>query len=116
MATYVIGEEGDVPPFDRDRLEQAIPRLRRLTTEEPLPALKRAQKILRESGVVLCLVPPVPGLGIHGATRWLRGPPVMQLSLLRKSDDEWWFTLFNEIGHVLMHGESRLYLNGEDTA
>lgn len=106
----------DVPPFDRDRLEQAIPRLRRLTIEEPLPALESAQKILRESGVVLCLVPPVPGLGIHGATRWLRGTPVIQLSLLRKSDDEWWFTLFHEIGHVLMHGESRLYLNGEDTA
>lgn len=106
----------DVPPFDRYGLEQALPRLRRLTMEDPPSSLERAKLILRESGVVLCLVPPVPGLGIHGATRWLRGTPVIQLSLLRKSDDEWWFTLFHEIGHVLMHGESQLYLNGEDTA
>ena len=104
----------DVPDFDRALLEKSIPELRRLTTEEPLPAIERAREVLRESGVVLCLVPPVPGLGIYGATRWLNGTPVIQLSLLQKSDDQWWFTLFHEIGHVLIHGESDLYLLGED--
>lgn len=105
----------DVPDFDRALLEKSIPKLRRLTTEEPLAAIDQAREVLRESGVILCLVPPVPGLGIHGATRWLNGTPVIQLSLLRKSDDQWWFTLFHEIGHVLLHGQSDLYLLGGDT-
>lgn len=96
------------------RLEESIPDLRRLTTEEPLPAIEQARVVLRSAGVVLCLVPPVPGLGIHGATRWLNGTPVIQLSLLQKSDDQWWFTLFHEIGHVLLHRESDLYLLGDD--
>ena len=105
----------DVPDFDRARLEESIPELRQLTSEEPLPAIERARKVLCDSGVVLCLVPPVPGLGIYGATRWLHGTPVIQLSLLQKSDDQWWFTLFHEIGHVLLHGDSDLYLLGDDT-
>lgn len=105
----------DVPAFDRARLEESIPELRRLTTEEPLSAIERAREMLREAGVVLCLVPPVPGLGVYGATRWLHGTPVIQLSLLRRSDDQWWFTLFHEIGHVLLHGETDLHLLGDDT-
>lgn len=104
-----------VPDFDRSSLEKSIPDLRRLTTEEPLPAIARAREVLLKSGVILCLLPPVPGLGIYGATRWLNGTPVIQLSLLQKSDDQWWFTLFHEIGHVLLHRESDLYLLGDDT-
>lgn len=54
----------------------------------------------------------MPGLGLYGATRWIAGHPVIQLSLLRKTDDQFWFTLFHELGHVLLHGEKELYLNG----
>lgn len=103
----------DVPEFDRSRLESVIPLLRNLTSGEPMAAIHEAEAKLRDAGVVLCFIPPVPGLGIHGATRWLNGTPVIQLSLLWKSDDQLWFTLFHEIGHVLLHGDKGLYLNGE---
>jgi HTH-type transcriptional regulator/antitoxin HigA len=33
-----------------------------------------------------------------------------------ESDDQLWFTLFHELGHVLLHGDKDLYLNGEQTA
>ncbi len=103
----------DVPEFDRSRLESVIPLLRNLTSGEPMAAIHESEAKLRDAGVVLCFIPPVPGLGIHGATRWLNGTPVIQLSLLWKSDDQLWFTLFHEIGHVLLHGDKSLYLNGE---
>lgn len=103
----------DVPEFDRAGLESMIPTLRNLTSGEPMAAIRETELRLRELGVVLCFIPPVPGLGIHGATRWLNGTPVIQLSLLWKSDDQLWFTLFHELGHVLLHGDKDLYLNGE---
>lgn len=105
----------DVPAFDRAGLEEAIPRLRGLTSGDPVAAVAEAVSLLREVGVVLCFIPAVPGLGIHGATRWLNGHPVVQLSVLWKSDDQLWFTLFHELGHVLLHGDKALYLNGEST-
>ncbi|MGL5825359.1 MAG: ImmA/IrrE family metallo-endopeptidase, partial [Nocardioides sp.] len=100
----------DVPRFDRPALESLIGDLRALTRVEPLAGLEQAVRNLRAVGVVLCLTPPVPGLGIHGATRWLNGHPVIQLSLLMKSDDQFWFTLFHELGHVILHGDKDLYL------
>jgi HTH-type transcriptional regulator / antitoxin HigA len=105
----------DVPAFDRPGLEAWIPQLRALTRQEPEAAIEETVQALRQLGVVLCFVPAVPGLGIHGATRWVNGHPVIQLSLLWKSDDQLWFTLFHEIGHVFLHGDKDLYLNGERT-
>lgn len=103
----------DIPDFDRAALEELVGDLRSLTRLEPLTGIGQAVQRLRAVGVILCFNPPVPGLGIHGATRWLNDHPVIQLSLLMKSDDQAWFTLFHELGHVLLHGEKGLYLNGE---
>lgn len=106
----------DVPAFNRAGLEALVPVLRSLTSGEPAAAVNETIERLRGVGVVLCFIPPVPGLGIHGATRWLKHTPVIQLSLLWKSDDQLWFTLFHELGHVLIHGDKNLYLSGEKNA
>jgi HTH-type transcriptional regulator/antitoxin HigA len=38
----------------------------------------------------------------------------VQLSLLPEANDELWFTLFPELGHVLLLGDDKqLHLNGE---
>ncbi|MFD0558398.1 HTH-type transcriptional regulator/antitoxin HigA [Stackebrandtia endophytica] len=103
----------ELPNFSRSGLEALIPRLRALTCGEPMAAIGEAITELRETGVVVCLIPAIPGLGIHGATRWLNGRPIIQLSLLWKSDDQLWFTLFHELGHVLLHGDKKLYIHGE---
>jgi HTH-type transcriptional regulator / antitoxin HigA len=105
----------DVPKFNRVGLQSLIPELCHLTRGEPSDSIQAAVEKLRGVGVVLCLIPPVSGLGIHGATRWVNGTPVVQLSLLWKSDDQFWFTLFHELGHVQLHGEKELYLNGEQS-
>jgi HTH-type transcriptional regulator/antitoxin HigA len=106
----------DLPVFDRSGLKALLPQLRTLTSGDTLDAINDTVRKLHGVGVVLCFVPPVPGLGIHGATRWLNGRPIIQLSLLWKSDDQLWFTLFHEVGHVLLHGSKELYLNGEPTS
>lgn len=105
-----------VPNFDRAGLQGLIPVLRGLTRGNLMETIHEAQAKLHSVGVVLCFIPPVPGLGIHGATRWLNGTPVIQLSGLWQDDDQLWFTLFHEIGHVLLHGDKGLYLNSAGTA
>jgi HTH-type transcriptional regulator/antitoxin HigA len=115
-----IAERGAGPeslaPYDDAALRELVPRLRALTAGDPASSVAEATRLLREVGVALCFVPAVPGLGIHGATRWITGHPVIQLSLLWKSDDQLWFTLFHELGHVLLHGSKDLFLLGEHTA
>lgn len=105
----------ELPDFDSAGLRDLLPELRASTRRDPVEAIDATVAALHNVGVLLCFIPAVPGLGIHGATRWLSGHPVIQLSLLWKSDDQLWFTLFHELGHVLLHGDKQLYLNGEDT-
>lgn len=116
LAERHLGRLRDVPTFNSAGLEALIPQLRALTSDDPMDATQKAVALLRGVGVVLCFVPAVPGLGLHGATRWLNEHPVIQLSLLWKSDDQMWFTLFHEIGHILLHPAKELYLQGEPTA
>jgi HTH-type transcriptional regulator/antitoxin HigA len=104
-----------VPQFGRAALESLLPRLRTLTAQDPNIAIAAAVTRLHEVGVIVCFVPAVPGLGTYGATRWVNRRPVIQLSLRGKGDDQFWFTLFHELGHVLLHGEKDLYLLGAQT-
>ena len=101
--------------YDDAALREIVPRLRALTVSDPASSVAEAARLLREVGVALCFVPAVPGLGIHGATRWIAGHPVIQLSLLWECDDQLWFTLFHELGHVLLHSSKELFLLGQHT-
>ena len=121
LATWLRAAErsctlGDFPAYDRGKLEAALPELRSLTVEDPVQAIQKAQALLRDCGVALTLVPAVPGLGTHGATRWIHEHPLVQLSDLWKCDDQLWFTLFHEIAHVLLHESNGLYLNNDHDA
>jgi len=99
--------------YDRSALEALIPQLRSMTARpNPVEALGEVTAMLRGVGVALCLIPPIPGFGVHGATRWISGHPVVQLSVRGKTDDQLWFTLFHELGHVLLHGQKTVFLQG----
>ncbi|WP_252863727.1 ImmA/IrrE family metallo-endopeptidase [Actinomyces naeslundii] len=121
LATWLRAAErsyelDDLPDYNRSKLEETLPELRALTVADPVQAILKAQTLLRECGVALALVPAVPGLGIHGATRWIQEHPLIQLSDLWKCDDQLWFTLFHEIAHVLLHESNGLYLNDDHDA
>lgn len=122
MATWLaLGElaglgQGDLPPYERDALIAALPELRSLSAApDQLQAIRNATVRLRGVGVGFALIPPIPGLGVHGATRWINGHPLIQLSLRGKSDDQLWFTLFHELGHVLLHRGTAVLLSSDDT-
>ncbi len=119
LATWLaLAETNEVftnlPPFDEETLCDALPRLRAQTRKDPVAGVSQARDILRECGVALELTPAVPGLGVHGATRWLNDHPIIQLSLLGKSDDQVWFTVFHEIGHVLLHSKTALFVESQN--
>lgn len=102
-----------LPDYDRVALDALLPRLRALTAHaNPVEAIGQAIALLRDVGVGLCLIPPIPGFGVHGATRWIAGHPVVQLSVRGKKDDQLWFTLFHELGHVLLHGHKSVFMQG----
>ncbi|MBQ3635516.1 MAG: ImmA/IrrE family metallo-endopeptidase [Bacteroidales bacterium] len=72
--------------------------------------LKLPEKLM-EFGVALVFVPFIPRT-VYGAVRWFDGKPLVQVSDRDKDLATCWFTLFHELGHVLLHHNEEI-LDGE---
>jgi len=98
-------------PFVRKQLEDALPSLRELTREAFDACAEQMARICAECGVAVVFVPELPGARASGVTRWLTpSKALIQLSLHYKTDDHLWFTFFHEIGHVLRHGKTDVWI------
>jgi len=108
----IEAEKVDGPGYDRARFEAALGELRGLTTWQPEDFEPRLHNLCRESGVAFVLVPAIPRAHVSGAARWLSPHrPLIQLSLYGKTNDRFWFTLFHEAAHVLLHGKKDVFLD-----
>jgi HTH-type transcriptional regulator / antitoxin HigA len=104
-------------PWDPQRFRESLSEVRRLTfAKDPnhfLPALRR---LCAATGVALAVVRAPNGCRASGATRFLSPEKaVLLLSFRYLSDDQFWFTFFHEAGHLLLHGQESLFLEGLDT-
>ncbi len=101
--------------FNVRRVRGALPDIRRLTQRPPEDFEPRLSQVLADAGVALVLVPHLPGTGAQGATRWLAGDKALvQMSLRYRWDDVFWFSLFHELGHVILHGRGSVFIEHYD--
>lgn len=92
--------------FNREKLIASISTLRSLSRKSPEVYVKEIQSILASCGVAVVYMPYFKNTHVHGATRWLTPKKALiQLSLLYKWEDVFWFSLFHEIGHIVKHGK-----------
>ncbi len=103
-------------PFNKDSLKSSLKALRSLTNEEdPRAFTPRLIEICAAHGVAVAFVPAPPGCPASGATRWLTPTKAMLLlSLRHKSNDHLWFSLFHELGHLLLHGKKMFFIENLD--
>ncbi|MEW2189414.1 ImmA/IrrE family metallo-endopeptidase [Streptomyces microflavus] len=91
-------------PFNKSGLQSEIPNLRSLTVLAPKDFEPELVKLCAQHGVAVVFVKEVPGSRACGVTRWTSPTKAtIQLSLRYKTDDQFWFTVFHELGHVLLH-------------
>lgn len=110
----LAAREENPGPFNSAGVHRLLPDLAQLTRRSPGEALSVARQKLAALGVVVVLVPDVPGARAYGATRWLGPFALIQLSMRGKTEDVLWVTLFHEIGHVLLHGRKGLFIEQDD--
>ena len=86
-------------------LESVIPHFRRLTWyKSPALFLPKLKEAFAEAGVKFAIVRAPKGCVASGAVRILSdGTPHVQLSFRYLSDDQFWFSLFHEVAHLLLH-------------
>ncbi len=98
-------------PYDRKRLEGALPSLRELTLQDADVFYDQLRDICAACGVAVVFVPELTGSRASGVARWLTpAKALIQLSFRYKADDHLWFTFFHEIAHILRHGKTDVWI------
>ena len=65
---------------------------------------QRASGILADNGIIHVMEDYMPGAGLDGATMLAdSGHPVIGMTLRHDRLDNFWFTLFHQLGHVFLH-------------
>lgn len=92
--------------WNPDALEARLRDIKKLSLiRRPDRFLPRLKKLLAEAGVALVVKRTPPGCKASGASRMITPERAMILLSFRfRSDEQFWFTLFHEIGHLLLHG------------
>lgn len=88
--------------FDAEKLRTALTNIRNIT-QDGNSFLKNLFEIGKECGVKFIFVTHFKHAPVNGAARWIDGYPVVQLSDMGKKYDRVIFTLFHELGHILLH-------------
>src|SRR5262249_35379537 len=105
----------ETKPWDKAALRARLPTLRGLTrVTDPDLFVPELRKVLAECGVTVVIVRAPTGCYASGATRFVTPTKaLMLLSFRYLSDDQFWFSVFHEVGHLLLH-PPRLFLDGFD--
>ena len=100
-----------VDEFKDKHLVSLLEPLRALTRKRIDEGLEEAKELCAMAGVALVVVPMLKETGISGCARWMNSrKPVVGLTLRYKTDDQVWFTLFHELGHILLHRQKRSFV------
>ncbi len=102
MVQIAVNEvlKGELPKYNKKNLEKASVYALNLTSDHDNFYLK-IKKAFKEAGILLVVLPNIPGSKINGATKRVGDSILLMISDRRFYSDTFWFTLFHEIGHII---------------
>jgi HTH-type transcriptional regulator/antitoxin HigA len=105
--------EAHADAYDKTKLKAALGEIRAMTKRDPADYLPELAGLLAGCGVALILIPHFSKTYAHGATFWLNSDKaVLLMSIRGKWADIFWFSLFHEIGHLLLHKKTTFIDDG----
>lgn len=98
--------------YDEKQFKEAVNQARKLVGQHPTQVVRTLEDLYRKAGVALVFLDTLPGMGVHGFARWIKGTnsAVILHGLRFKTNDHFWFDLFHETAHILKHGRSHEFL------
>lgn len=104
--------ETETAPFNEKKLRESLPQIRSFSLLSPEEYLPKLEKVLAECGVVLVCAPNFKNTSAQGAIEWLSPDKAMViLKSVKQGEDRFWFNLFHELGHLLLHSKKETYVD-----
>ncbi len=98
----IEGRSIQVGPIDLKKLNDNLSTIREMTLKDPSLFCKELEKLLADCGIALVFLPHINGSFLHGATFYDKNKIVIGLTVRGKDADKFWFSLFHEIGHIIL--------------
>ena len=92
----------DTSSIDLKTLKKIISQIRCMTIMDPEYFCPELINLLADCGIALVFLPHISGSFWHGATFYDGKKIVIGLTVRGKDADKFWFSLFHELGHVLL--------------
>lgn len=101
--------------YDREEFTSCLESAKRLTLSSQEVFRPALQDLCAKSGVAVVFVPELPKSRVCGASWWVNSKKaVIELSLRYRTDDHFWFTLYHEAGHLLLHSKKEVFIDDQD--
>lgn len=97
----------DAPPFKKVKLKKVLKNLKDIMCQESGNFLEEIKELSLSAGVKIIFTPGLPNTAVNGVVRWLKDNPVIQMTDRFKRYDIFWFSLFHEFGHIVLHGNKK---------
>lgn len=111
----IQAREVECNEFQKEKLTSELPKLRLLTKQEPENFLPELEKFLAKVGIAFVVIPHLPKTYACGATYWMgKNKAILMLTLRGSWADIFWFSLFHEIGHIFLHSQQIVFIEGEE--
>lgn len=105
----IIDSNPTLAAYNETLFRKSLTEIKRLTIKPDFVSL--LPKKLLEYGIILVYSPYLPKTYVSGALRWLGGHPLIQLDDHFKAADSFYFSLFHEFAHILLHDKRADYVD-----
>jgi len=98
----LVSRKIDTKPINISKVINYIPRIREMTLLDPDAFCEELEMLLSDCGIAIVFLPHLTGSGLQGASFVEGKKIVVGVTVRGKDADRFWFSLFHEIGHIVM--------------
>ncbi len=91
-----------IKPINIDKLKKSLTEIRKMTLRHPSVFISELHHLLAQCGIAIIFLPHVNGSFLHGVTFYDGNKIVIGMTMRGKDTDRFWFSLFHEIGHIVL--------------
>jgi len=105
----IVRDNVSLPDYNESLFNKELLEIKQMTARKDC-AEKLPTKLL-EYGIILVYSPYMSKTYVSGALRWLGGRPLIQLNDHLKAADSFYFSLFHEFAHMVLHDKRSEYVD-----